>query len=394
MLPTAPTGTASVPLTLACTACEHTGPAGVHRLRCPDCDALLYFAESTPFAASAFQKSLDNAAHGVWRYRRFLPIAPDVTPITLGEGATPIVDLPRWGGAHGLPRLQAKLEQLSPTGSFKDRGATLLFTALAAAGVQEVIEDSSGNAGAAAAAYAARAGISARIFVPDSAPAAKINQIAAYGAAIVPIPGTRQDVTAAAEASVTDNTVYASHNLSPYYPVSLKTFVYEILEQLHERLPKHIIFPVGNGGLLLGAAAGIADLMRLASLGQTPRLHAAQAANCDPIVARHLQGDSDTVPPSLPTIAGGVAVTDPPRMDEILGALRVSGGTAIAVTEEQIHNCANSLARLEGLYVEPTTAVAFAAAIQLRRDGVIHPDHTVLIPVTGSGLKDPLTFTE
>ena len=181
-----------MPLTLACSSCEHAGPAGVRELRCPDCAAPLRFAESTPFAAPTFRDSLDDGARGVWRYRRLLPVSPGVTPITLGECATPIVALPRWGTAHGLPGIQAKFEQLSPTGSFKDRGATLLFTALAAAGVQEVIEDSSGNAGAAAAAYAARAGIAARIFVPESAPVAKIAQIAAYGAAITSVSGSRR----------------------------------------------------------------------------------------------------------------------------------------------------------------------------------------------------------
>ncbi len=360
-------------------------------MRCPDCAAPLNFSESTPFAASTFQDSLDDAVHGFWRYRRLLAIAPDVTPITLGEGATPIVDLPRWGAASGLPRLQAKLEQLSPTGSFKDRGATLLFTALAAAGVLEVIEDSSGNAGAAAAAYAARAGIAARIFVPEAAPPAKIAQIVAHGATIVPIPGTRQDVTTAAEASINDDGVYASHNLSPYFPASLKTFAYELVEQLKGRLPTHIVFPVGNGGLLLGAAQGIADLARLASLERKPHLHAAQAANCAPVANRHQHGPSVPTLRSSPTIAGGVAVTDPPRITEILAALRMSEGTAIAVTEERIRESTESLARLEGLYVEPTSAVAFAAAIQLRRDGIISADDTVLIPVTGSGLKDPLT---
>ncbi len=378
-------------LSFACTACEHTTPVDLHTLRCPDCAAPLNFSESTPFAASTFQDSLDDAAHGVWRYRRLLPIAPDVTPITLGEGATPIVDLPRWGAAHGLPRLEAKLEQLSPTGSFKDRGATLLFTALAAAGVQEVVEDSSGNAGAAAAAYAARAGITARIFVPRSAPAAKIAQIAAHGATIVPIPGTRQDVTTAAEASMGADGIYASHSLSPYFPASVKTFVYELREQRKERLPTHIVFPVGNGGLFLGAAQGIADLERLASLERMPHLHAAQAANCAPVVRRHQHGSSSSGPEFRPTIAGGVAVTDPPRIAEILAALRMSEGTAIAVTEERVRESTESLARLEGLYIEPTSAVAFAAAIQLRRDGVIGADDTVLIPVTGSGLKDPIT---
>ena len=377
-------------LRLACTVCEHTAAAGVHQLRCPDCGAPFRFAESTPFAGPTFQGSLDHTARGVWRYRRLLPIAPDATPITLGEGGTPIVDLPRWGAAHKLPGIQAKLEHLSPTGSFKDRGATLLFTALSAAGVQEVVEDSSGNAGAAAAAYAARAGIAARIFVPESAPAPKVAQIAAYGAEIIAVPGTRQDVTAAAESNTGNDGTYASHNLSPYFPDSLKTFAYEISEQRGRGLPDHIIFPVGNGGLLLGAARGFTDLIGLASLERTPRLHAAQAANCAPIVHRFRRGQTAPLPLFQPTIAGGVAVSDPPRLAEILEALRATDGIALSVTEAGIRECVDSLARLEGLFVEPTSAVAFAAAVQLQRDGVIRPGEAVLIPITGSGLKDPL----
>lgn len=377
-------------LQLECTACDHTEPVEVQALKCPECGAPLRFRDGMPFADTTFQRSLDPEARGVWRYRRLLPIDPETPAVTLGEGGTPVVRLRRWGEAHGLPELRAKLEQMAPTGSFKDRGATLLLTALAAAGVERLIEDSSGNAGAAAAAYAARAGIAARIFVPESAPAGKLGQIAAYGATIEAIPGTREDVTTAAVAALDADTIYASHNLSPYFPESLKTFAYELYEDPAYDLPEHIIFPVGNGGLLLGAAQGFADLRELSAPARAPHLHAAQAANCAPIVHAHNHGEAEPAAPVGATIAGGVAVANPPRMAEILDALHGSNGTATAVDEEDIRAATRSLARLEGLYVEPTTAVAFAAAARLRRDGVIGEGQAVLIPVTGTGLKDPL----
>ncbi len=380
-------------LQMACTACDHTEPVDVRVYDCPWCGAPFRFVDGMPNADTTFQGLIDPKAQGVWRYRRLLPVEEETEPVTLGEGGTPVVRLDRWGTEHGLPELRAKLEHLGPTGSFKDRGAMLLLTALRAAGVERVIEDSSGNAGAAVAAYAARAGIAARVFVPASTPAGKLTQIAAYGAEIVAVAGTRGDVTKAAMAALDGDTVYASHNLSPYFSESLKTFAYELYEFSADDLPDHIVFPVGNGSLLLGTARGFADLGKLSAPARAPHLHAAQAANCAPLVYVHNHGVAEDPPEWSATLAGGVAVAEPPRMAEILEALHDSGGTATAVDEEEIREAAMSLAHLEGLYVEPTTAVAFAAAARLRREGAIGEGQTVLVPVTGSGLKDPVDLS-
>ncbi len=380
-------------LQMACTACDHTEPVDVRVYDCPWCGAPFRFVDGMPNADTTFQGLIDPKAQGVWRYRRLLPVEEETEPVTLGEGGTPVVRLDRWGTEHGLPELRAKLEHLGPTGSFKDRGAMLLLTALRAAGVERVIEDSSGNAGAAVAAYAARAGIAARVFVPASAPAGKLTQIAAYGAEIVAVAGTRGDVTKAAMAALDGDTVYASHNLSPYFSESLKTFAYELYEFSADDLPDHIVFPVGNGSLLLGTARGFADLGKLSAPARAPHLHAAQAANCAPLVYVHNHGVAEDPPEWSATLAGGVAVAEPPRLAEILEALHDSGGTATAVDEEEIREAAMSLAHLEGLYVEPTTAVAFAAAARLRREGAIGEGQTVLVPVTGSGLKDPVDLS-
>jgi threonine synthase len=377
-------------LQMVCTGCDHTEPVDVRVYDCPWCGAPFRFVDGMPNADTSFPNSIDPHEQGVWRYRRLLPVEEQTDPVTLGEGGTPVVRLDRWGAEHGLPELRAKLEHLGPTGSFKDRGTTLLLTALRAAGVERVIEDSSGNAGAAVAAYAARAGIAARVFVPASAPAGKLAQIAAYGAEIVPVEGTREEVTEAALAALDADTVYASHNLSPYFPESLKTFAYELYEFSADDLPDHIVFPVGNGSLLLGAARGFADLAELSAPARSPRLHAAQAENCAPIVYAHNHRVMEDAPEWSATLAGGVAVAQPPRMAEILEALHDSGGTATTVSEAEIREAAMSLARMEGLYVEPTTAVAFAAAARLRREGAIGEGQKVLVPVTGSGLKDPL----
>ena len=173
-------------------------------------------------------------------------------------------------------------DDLNPTGSFKNRGSGVLMSLAVEAGVTEVVEDSSGNAGASIAAYAARAGIGAHIFAPSSAPSAKLDQIAVYGATTHLIEGNRQDVTdAAMEFAGHNSIVYASHNLSPYFTEGTKTFAYEIVEQFNGGLPEHIVIPVGNGSLLIGAHRGFSEMKPRGAISAIPKLHAIQARACD-----------------------------------------------------------------------------------------------------------------
>ena len=192
-----------------------------------------------------------------------LPVHTPSLVASLGEGDTPYVQLPAAGRLLGIERLFGKLEFLNPTGSFKDRGSAMMMAAAVEHGVEEVVEDSSGNAGASVAAYAARAGIKAHIFVPDAAPEAKLRQIRAYGAELHAIEGSREDATAAAVAFYRERgLVYASHSLSPYFLEGTKSFAYEVARGADSLpgLPDHIIFPVGNGSLYIGAWRGFEEL--------------------------------------------------------------------------------------------------------------------------------------
>jgi len=328
----------------------------------------------------------DLAGRGTWRYRPFLP---QVERVSLGEGGTPLIPSLHLGPELGI-ELSFKLEGTNPTGSFKDRGASVLVSVLRAFGARKVADDSSGNAGAALAAYAARGGLSARLFVPAHASGKKLVQIRAYGAELTQVPGSRPRATAAAKAACQNDPelVYASHNESPYFIAGLKTLAYELAEELSWHVPNHLVVPVGGGGLFLGICQGFSELRALGWIERLPRVHVAQAAACAPI-ARAWELGLAAPEPVQPgkTVAEGVCIADPPRGQEILAALRDVQGTAISVPEGEIALAQRELALKEGIYIEPTSAVAMAALRKLVAQGVICPGEAVVVPLTGSGLK-------
>ena len=308
--------------------------------------------------------------------------------IALGEGITPVVALKSVGKRIGAEYFFAKLEMMNPTGSFKDRGTAVMVSVAGELGVREVVEDSSGNAGASVAAYAARAGIRAHIFAPASAPAAKLDQIAVYGATQRLIEGDRQAVTdAAIEFAEHNGMVYASHNLSPFFIEGTKTFAYEIAEQFRNTIPQHIVLPVGNGSLLIGAHRGFREMLQRGHISNLPKLHAIQARAIMPLVAAF---NEESRPISGSTIAGGIAVSNPPRLNQSLHALRDTSGSAISVEESDILRWQRLLALEEGVFVEPTSAAAFAGVEALMASGAIQPPEAILVAATGFGLKDAI----
>ena len=310
--------------------------------------------------------------------------------IYLGEGNTPSVALQRVGMHLGADSLFAKLESTNPTGSFKDRGTAVMMSVAKESGVKEVVEDSSGNAGASVAAYAARAGIRAHIFAPASAPSAKLDQISVYGAEAHLIEGDRQAVTdAATEFARCNGMVYASHNLSPYFTEGTKVFAYEVAEQFDGELPENIVIPVGNGSLLIGAHAGFRELRRAGRIAAVPKLHAIQARAVMPLAAAFTDS-SRPAPAAGSTIAGGIAVANPPRLKQSLAALRDTGGTSVAVEESDILRWQRLLAEHEGVFVEPTSAAAFAGVEALLGNGTIRRAESILVAATGFGLKDAI----
>lgn len=331
---------------------------------------------------------VDPSRRGVWRYRPLLPLRDDDHLVTLGEGDTPLVDLPRWGAAVGAPRAQAKLEHVAPTGSFKDRGMTLVVSHARELGADALVEDSSGNAGASAAAYAARAGMDATVYAPASAPEAKLRQIEATGARVVRVPGTRQAVTdAATEAAERGDAYYVGHNVNPYFSYGMTTFAYELAE-IGPRQPEHVVMPVGGGSLYVGCWLGMR--LWLGHAARLPRLHLAQPSGCAPIVAAQAAGAGEPVAVERrPTVAGGAEIERPARGAQMLDALADTGGVAVAVDDPAILAERRRLARLEGIDVEPTAALALAGLVELARRGVIRPDDRVLVVTTGVGLKAP-----
>ena len=274
-----------------------------------------------------------------------------------------------------------------PTGSFKDRGTAVMINHLIEAGVGPIHEDSSGNAGSSIATYAAAAGIPCRIYVPAAAPRAKLVQIAASGAEVRAIPGTRQSVTEAALAAAGES-FYASHNWHPYFIEGTKTLAFELWEQLGFRTPDNILVPTGYGSNILGLDRGFDELERRGEInGRRPRLFAVQAANCAALAAAWAADADGFVPfQAQPTIADGIATIRPVRTAEVLRALRRSKGGVAAVAEDEIAPALAALGRL-GLFVEPTAATAGAALTQLLHDGTIAPHETTVVVLTGHGLK-------
>ena len=368
---------------LKCTRCRASYPLDMAALRCGECKSPL--TVEYPLGGQA----RDGPQPPGWVGSPIpLPIRHPGSFVSLGEGNTPCVTLSALGEILGLAKLHAKLEFINPTGSFKDRGTAIMLSVAKELGVDEIVEDSSGNAGASIAAYAARSGIKAHIFVPASAPTAKIQQIRVYGAETHLVEGPREAASQAAEEFCSENSlVYASHNLSPYFIEGTKAFAYEVSAQFGPDLPQHMVMPVGNGSLFIGAWKGFQELQKAGRVATLPRLHLVQAEAVMPIVAACQE--IDWAPgKGARTIAGGISVGDPPRKREVLHVLRSTQGTAVAVIDHAILRWQRLLAEREGVYCEPTSAAALAGLEALMETGAIQKGDTVLIPVTGFGLKD------
>ena len=316
----------------------------------------------------------------LWRYAAALALKRPPC-VSLGEGWTPLVRR-RSNGVEVL----FKLESQMPTGSFKDRGAAVMINHLIEAGVDAIHEDSSGNAGASLAAYAAAAGIPCRVYVPEAAPPAKLVQIAAAGADLRAVPGPRQAVSEAALGAAGES-FYASHNWQPFFIEGTKTLAFELWEQLGFRAPDNILVPTGYGSNILGLERGFDELERSGEIAARPRLFAVQAANCAALAAAWAAGAEWFVPfAAEPTIADGIAAPRPVRIAAVLRALRRSKGGVAAVAEAEIMPALAGLGRL-GLFVEPTAATAAAALTNLLRDGTIAREQTTVVVLTGHGLK-------
>lgn len=311
---------------------------------------------------------------GLWAFDSLLPVDRQVT---LGEGWTPLVDAPAWDASF-------KLEYVFPSGSFKDRGATTTLSRAATLGVDRVIEDSSGNAGAAIALYAARAGIPAEIYVPAGVKPAKRAAIEGTGATVVEVEGARAAVSQAArEAVEAGNGWYASHAWNPTFFAGTATAAYEIAVQRGFEPPDAMVVPVGHGTLFLGLYRGFAALESAGWIDRIPRLLGVQAAGVAPLAAA--VGDAGGHG-STNEFADGIQIAEPVRRAEIIQAVRDTDGAVIAVGEDATRAAWRALHRA-GFHVEPTSAVAVAGLEAYREQG-LERDQEVIVPLTGSGLKN------
>ncbi len=372
-------------------------PRQLLKVFCPDCgartgyDPLIYRCgcggaweplEQDSFSASDINHSRDT----LWRYQRIFGLPALEEPVSLGAGWTPLLQTD-WFGSRAL----IKMEYLAPTGSFKDRGTEVEANFLAGLGIREVVEDSSGNAGASLAAYAARLGMRATIYAPQDARPAKLAQIRVFGARLVAVPGARMEATRAALNAVETGVVYASHAYSPTYLLGQQSFAWEVWEQLGGDLPDAVVIPAGQGGLLMGAWLGFRRLLMAGRIKKIPRMFAVQPERLAPIPSAFSAGLEDIPPAELPaemSAADGLAIIRPVRARRILQALRESGGQGLTVTEEEIIRAHHDLA-LRGFFVEPSSAAAAAALPRVYR--LIGADAKAIVALTGSGLKSPIS---
>ena len=322
---------------------------------------------------------IDTSTRSLWRYRAAMPL--DMPPVSLGEGCTPLVEKP-WGKRQ----LLFKLDWMSPTGSFKDKGATVMVSFLKQLGIEAILEDSSGNGGAAIAAYGAAAGMRVRILAPESTQPAKIAQMRIFGADVRLVPGTRQDTENAA-LRMAEEIFYASHNWHPFFLQGTKLTAYEIWEQLGFRAPDNVIVPVGAGSNVLGCDLGFCELLVAGQIKKLPRIFGVQPAACAPIKASFDAGKDELVPTEFSTtIAEGASIRKPVRLQEVLSAVRRSDGGMVTVAEDEILAALHRLAGM-GLFVEPTSAIVGAALDQLYASGKIRENETTVALLSGSGLK-------
>jgi threonine synthase len=362
---------------LVCSGCSRSFPAAEPRWRCDGCGASLSCTGGSLFEPA----QLAGRPPSLWRYREALGLDDPANCVTLGEGFTPLVPF-RLNGHDVL----LKLDFLCPTGSYKDRGSTVMISKMKEWGVREIVEDSSGNAGASVAAYGAAAGIRTHVYIPASTSAGKAAQIGMYGATLVPVPGSRED-TGKAAWDAAHRMFYGSHNWSPHFLLGMKTLAYEICEQLDWQAPEWAVIPVGNGGLFVGAHLGFRDLLQAGLIARMPRLVAVQSDRCAPVWQAWKAG-LDDVPEIVKqdTAAEGISIARPARGREILRAIRESDGLVRTVSEESIWPMMQALGR-GGVYVEPPSTVAPAAAAELATEGVIKASDRAVVTLTGSGLK-------
>jgi threonine synthase len=348
-----------------CTKCGSEYPD--FRYTCARCDSALLL-EDHP-------KSWEPTGAGMWRYRSMIPVRRS---ISLSEGGSPLVRR-----RDSKDKVLLKVEGDNPTGSFKDRGTSVVISDACNRGFKLTAVASTGNMGASVAAYSAYANIASRVFIPPGIPEEKIAQITAYGAELVPVEGGFSDAVRRARQEAEAGAYLASTGLNPYFIEGLKTIAFELFEQMG--VPDKVVVPTGTGGLLTAIFKGFRELRALGVIDRLPQMIAVQSSEVAPIVEAWKERTEPRPPPQeATTIASAILVKSPFNGLSAIDAMNRSGGYGLTVTDHQIVQAIRDLGR-EGIFAEPAAAASMAALEQVER----RPDDRVVLMVTGSGLKDP-----
>lgn len=340
---------------------------------------------------------VDPARPGIWRYAARLPLRDPAHAVSLGEGGTPLLPAGRLGRALGLPGLHFKLEGSNPTGSYKDRIAAVGIARLRELGKAAWAATSSGNAGAAIAAYGARAGVAGHLFTLERAAPAKLAQILAYGPTVRAVarlgydPAVEQATWRNLRALCAANNwlmLVTARSLSPHAMEGAKTISYEVCDQLGGRAPDVVYVPVGGGGLLSASWKGFVEWRAAGRVERLPRMVAVQARGCDPVAQAWAAGRPVAPIAGCESSISGLQLTAPPDGDLALRALRESGGWATSVPDEATYAAQAELAAEEGIFVEPAAATTLAAVRADLASGQLRGDETVACWLTGVGFKD------
>ena len=376
---------------LECGRCGQTYDAGRLWNLCPECGKPLLARYDLRAAARTLSPSdLAGREPSLWRYRELLPVRDPANRLTLGEGWTPLVHATRLGAEIGLDRLYIKDEGLNPTGSFKARGMAVAVSRARELGVTAISLPTAGNAGGAASAYAALGGLETHVYMPSDVPPLFVAECRALGAEVTLVDGL---ITDCGRRAAEDGRPRGWFDLStlkePYRLEGKKTMGYELAEQFGWRLPDVIVYPTGGGTGLVGMWKAFDEMERLGWIGsRRPRMVTVQAEGCAPMVKALHDGQEFAAPwPNAATVADGLRVPAAVGDFLILRALRESGGTALAVSDEEMMAAARLIGRTQGIFPCPEGAAPLAALLHLRRQAWIDGGETVVLFNTGSGLK-------
>jgi threonine synthase len=376
---------------LECSRCQEDFPVDQIQQVCKsDGGPLLVRYDLRRVRDSVNKDALRERPSTLWRYRELLPHEDPSHAVSLGETNTPLLDTPSLGEEIGLPRLRVKDEGLLPTATFKARGAAVGVTRAVELGVKTLALPTAGNAGAAWAAYGARAGIRVVVVMPETTPDVIIRETSAYGADVYLVAGSIADAGAVVKKVCAARGWYDASTLrEPYRIEGKKTMGFELAEQLGWRVPDVIVYPTGGGVGLIGMWKAFDELRAIGWLDpKQPRFVVVQAEGCAPIVKAFVDGRPESEPwPNPRTFAAGIRVPKALGDFIVLKALRDSAGTALAVSEMEIADSMRIAGEAEGMLVCPEGGAAIAGTAKLRRDGWIREGEDVVIFNTGSGLK-------